>query len=77
MPGTMDGLKLSHYVRDRWSPIALIGVSGEPGDFYSRVPPGTRFCSKPVTDELLVSSVSVALAGTVGRASRSSQIPDS
>jgi CheY-like chemotaxis protein len=30
MPGTMDGLKLSHYVGDRWSPIALIGVSGEP-----------------------------------------------
>ena len=71
MPGTMDGLKLSHYVRDRWPPIALIVVSGEPGDFYSRVPPGTMFCSKPVTDERLVSSVSVALAATAGQGSRS------
>jgi Response regulator receiver domain len=24
MPGTMDGIKLSHYIRDRWPPLELI-----------------------------------------------------
>ena len=65
MPGTMDGLKLTHYVRRRWPPIALIVISGEPGDFYSQVPAGTMFCTKPISDRLLLSSVGVALASTV------------
>ena len=28
MPGTMDGLKLAHYVRGRWPPVKLIITSG-------------------------------------------------
>ena len=28
MPGSMDGLKLAHYVRGRWPPIKLIVASG-------------------------------------------------
>lgn len=28
MPGTMDGIKLSHYIRDRWPPVRLIIASG-------------------------------------------------
>lgn len=27
MPGTMDGIKLSHYIRDRWPPVKLIVAS--------------------------------------------------
>ena len=30
MPGSMDGLKLAHYVRGRWPPIKLIIASGHP-----------------------------------------------
>jgi CheY-like chemotaxis protein len=28
MPGSMDGLKLAHFVRDRWPPIMIIATSG-------------------------------------------------
>ena len=28
MPGTMDGIKLSHYIRDRWPPVKLMVASG-------------------------------------------------
>ena len=28
MPGSMDGLKLAHYVRGRWPPIKIIVTSG-------------------------------------------------
>jgi CheY-like chemotaxis protein len=28
MPGSMDGLKLARYVRDRWPPIQLVVTSG-------------------------------------------------
>ena len=29
MPETMDGLKLSHYIRDGWPPVKLIVTSGK------------------------------------------------
>ena len=69
MPGTMDGLKLTHHVRDRWPPIALIVITGEPADLWSLVPAGTMFCSKPIMEQLLLSSVGVALAEALGRSS--------
>ena len=28
MPGAMDGLKLAHFVKDRWPPIKIIATSG-------------------------------------------------
>lgn len=28
MPGSMDGIKLAHYVRDRWPPIAIVVTPG-------------------------------------------------
>jgi CheY-like chemotaxis protein len=28
MPGSMDGIKLAHAVRDRWPPIEIIVTSG-------------------------------------------------
>ena len=31
MPGSMDGLKLAHAVRDRWPPIKIIVTSGRDG----------------------------------------------
>src|SRR5690349_15817059 len=31
MPGSMDGLRLAHYVRDRWPPIQLVVISGKVG----------------------------------------------
>ena len=29
MPGSLDGLKLAHAVRDRWPPIKIVVVSGQ------------------------------------------------
>jgi two-component system, response regulator PdtaR len=49
MPGSMDGLKLARFVRDRWPPIKIIATSGlvalEEGD----LPEGGVFIAKPYT----------------------------
>ena len=50
MPGTMDGIKLSHYIRDRWPPVKLIVASGASILEESMLPGGSRFFSKPYDD---------------------------
>jgi len=47
MPGSMDGLKLAHYIRDRWPPVMLMVVSGKSIVAESQLPPGARFFQKP------------------------------
>ncbi|WP_138936202.1 response regulator [Roseovarius arcticus] len=47
MPGSMDGLKLAAYVRDRWPPVAILIVSGAVGMRESALPQGSSFVSKP------------------------------
>jgi CheY-like chemotaxis protein len=47
MPGSIDGLKLAHAVRDRWPPINLILTSGHMAVPESALPTGGRFFSKP------------------------------
>lgn len=47
MPGTMDGLKLAFYVRERWPPIHLIVVSGHMHLEEDALPSGGRFFRKP------------------------------
>jgi CheY-like chemotaxis protein len=47
MPGTMDGIKLSHYIRDRWLPVKLIVASGAAILEETGLPVGSRFFSKP------------------------------
>ncbi|AEG07671.1 response regulator [Sinorhizobium meliloti] len=47
MPGTMDGIKLSHYIRDRWPPVKLIVASGATILEESLLPSGGQFFSKP------------------------------
>src|SRR5665213_644258 len=61
MPGSMDGLKLAHAVRDRWPPIKIIVVS-------SQVPKGalpkhSRFFVKPYHCEKMISEIH-SLIGT-------------
>jgi len=45
MPGSMDGVKLAHAVRDRWPPIKIIVVSSRIPD--RDLPAGSRFFCKP------------------------------
>jgi CheY-like chemotaxis protein len=47
MPGSIDGLKLAHAIRDRWPPIKLIVTSGQMLVPESGMPSGGRFFSKP------------------------------
>ncbi|MBP1847830.1 CheY-like chemotaxis protein [Rhizobium petrolearium] len=60
MPGTMDGIKLSHYIRDRWPPVKLIVASGAAIIEESMLPGGSRFFSKPY-DELTITEAMAQL----------------
>jgi two-component system, response regulator PdtaR len=57
MPGSMDGLKLAHAVRNRWPPIKIIVTSGRDQLTEQDLPEGGRFFAKPydpieITDTL-------------------------
>lgn len=54
MPGTMDGVKLAHYIRNRWPPVHLVVVSGKAVLAESQLPAGSRFFSKPYSDNSIV-----------------------
>jgi two-component system, response regulator PdtaR len=47
MPGSMDGLKLAHYVRRRWPPVTLIITSGQAKPAAEEMPFGSAFVGKP------------------------------
>jgi CheY-like chemotaxis protein len=65
MPGTMDGLKLAHFVRDRWPPIRIVVASGMQIVVEGQLPEGARFFRKPYDDGSIIS----ALAELLDRAS--------
>jgi CheY-like chemotaxis protein len=50
MPGSMDGLKLTHLVRDRWPPVKIVATSGHARIADGDLPEGGRFLHKPYTD---------------------------
>nr|WP_274630971.1 response regulator [Mesorhizobium shangrilense] len=62
MPGSMDGLKLSAAVRDRWPPIKIIVTSGHGFVSPSDLPEGARFFSKPYRHADVVHSMHELLA---------------
>jgi CheY-like chemotaxis protein len=47
MPGSMNGLKLAHAVRNRWPPIKIIVTSGRDLIAEQVLPECGRFFSKP------------------------------
>jgi CheY-like chemotaxis protein len=47
MPGSMDGLKLARFVKDRWPPIKILATSGLLRISGDDLPAGGRFLSKP------------------------------
>lgn len=62
MPGTIDGVKLAHYIRNRWPPIHLIVVSGRVIQEESQLPTGSRFFSKPYDAYAIVKEMTRMLA---------------
>jgi CheY-like chemotaxis protein len=47
MPGSMDGLKLARFVRDRWPPIKIVATSGRVMVREDDLPAGSVFLPKP------------------------------
>jgi len=64
MPGTMDGVKLTHYIRDRWPPVKLLVASGRAIIDESLFPQGTRFFAKPYREDSIVEAIITLMAET-------------
>jgi CheY-like chemotaxis protein len=64
MPGTMDGIKLAHYIRDRWPAVKLIVTSGKITVDRGHLPVGARFFSKPYNDSAVVEAMIAMLSET-------------
>ena len=62
MPGEIDGVKLAHYIRNRWPPIHLIVASGRTILEESQLPTGSRFFSKPYDNDTIVKEMTRMLA---------------
>jgi CheY-like chemotaxis protein len=62
MPGTMDGLRLAHFVRDRWPPIKIVVASGFNVLAESQLPQGSRFFRKPYEHGSIISALDELLA---------------
>ena len=57
MPGSMDGLKLAHAIRERWPPIELILTSGHFDLRDDEIPERGRFFPKPYRDQEIISAL--------------------
>lgn len=57
MPGSMDGVKLAHFIRDRYPPTLLLIASGavklKPGE----MPVGAQFIAKPFDPRSLLGTI--------------------
>jgi CheY-like chemotaxis protein len=57
MPGTIDGVKLAHHIRNRWPPIRLIVASGRTILEESQLPTGSKFFSKPYDNNTIAAEM--------------------
>ncbi|MDB5535696.1 MAG: response regulator receiver protein [Devosia sp.] len=62
MPGSMDGLKLSAAVRERWPPTLIIVTSGKTLVGRAKLPVGGRFFPKPYNTGKIASAMQEMLA---------------
>ena len=56
MPGSMDGLRLAHAVKDRWPPIHIFVTSGHRAIEANELPAGGRFFAKPCDSKALIAA---------------------
>jgi two-component system, response regulator PdtaR len=61
MPGSMDGVKLAHYVRKRWPPVKIIVTSGYRHVTADQLPSGSIFLSKPYLPAQLKQKIDLLL----------------
>src|ERR1700729_1465979 len=57
MPGSMDGLKLAHYVRGRWPPVKIIVTSGHVKVTEESLPSGALFIPKPYDSAVITDKI--------------------
>jgi CheY-like chemotaxis protein len=57
MPGSIDGLKLAHAVRDRWPPIKIVMVSGKVALTADDMPSNSQFFAKPYQASRMISEL--------------------
>ena len=57
MPGSMDGLKLARYVRNRWPPIKIVATSGRVRVEDDDLPAGSVFLPKPYCSAEVVAAL--------------------
>ncbi len=50
MPGSMDGVRLAHHVRNRWPPVKILVVSGRLHVTLDQLPDTAAFLRKPFAD---------------------------
>ena len=62
MPGSMDGIRLAHYVRHRWPPVKIIVVSGRLDTQLSELPLRSVFLPKPWGHRALTDALSHILS---------------
>ncbi len=62
MPGSMDGLKLAHAVRNRWPPIKIVVVSGHVQLNENDLPSDSRFFGKPFEAEKMIGELRELIA---------------
>ena len=57
MPGSMDGMRLTHHVRGRWPPVKIIVASGLWTTKLSDLPTGSVFLAKPYAPDALIAAL--------------------
>jgi CheY-like chemotaxis protein len=57
MPGSMDGLRLAHFVRHRWPPVKIIATSGHARIADEDLPTGGRFLRKPYENREVIDTI--------------------
>jgi DNA-binding response OmpR family regulator len=67
MPGSMDGIRLAAFVRDRWPPIRIIVTSGKRMVEVTGLPDGSMFFAKPYG----LDAISAAMHELLARDARS------
>lgn len=63
MPGSMDGVKLAHAVRNRWPPVKIVVVSGHRQVAQSELPLDSRFFGKPFQAEKMIAELQAMIGG--------------
>jgi CheY-like chemotaxis protein len=68
MPGSMDGLKLVHAVRERWPAIKIIVASGQVRLMGHNLPADCGFFAKPYQSAAMISEIRSLIGAQSGTA---------